>query len=92
MYISQLLGKSWKIPWKWPEPTESQHGQLFGPTLREPLQPREQLQDLPWEKHGEFMEIHGIFVGFEGDKPGLTINNLAFVRFIMETEWDLNGS
>mmetsp|Transcript_15027 Transcript_15027/g.33138 ORF Transcript_15027/g.33138 Transcript_15027/m.33138 type:complete len:258 (-) Transcript_15027:399-1172(-) len=24
-----------------------QHGQLFGPTLREPLQPREQLQDLP---------------------------------------------
>ena len=47
------------------------------------------------EKHGEFMGFHGDswdFVGVEWDKPGLTINNLAFVRFIMETEWDLNGS
>jgi len=64
------------------------------------LQPREQLQDLREKhgknhgKHGEFMGFHGDswdFVGFEWEKAGLTINNIAFVRFIMETEWDLNG-
>jgi hypothetical protein len=64
------------------------------------LQPREQLQDLPekhGKNHGKTWGIHGIswrfmgFWGFEWEKHGLTINNIAFVRFIMETEWDLNG-
>ena len=46
------------------------------------------------KNHGKTWGFHGDSLDFwdlNGKNPGLTINNIAFVRFIMETEWDLNG-